>query len=249
LSYLDQSFHVANLTLVPALSTLSSLLLGVMLAVASCRKLARPHLSLLSKSQALAIFVGLAAAVVLPFGLLEPGYGPKLGELGLAAGLLLLPVAAALTLLAAPSVESWSAGLRRGGGAIRWWHDDAAPHVTAWLMPLALGLLVAASPLLGVAGGMRHRTVAALLWLVWLYATLPVYVHFLATRYATVGARWAFAVAAVVHLAAQAVAIVLLADRGASWELLFVQAAAVAGLLVPLWVLVRQHLLRRRTLA
>ena len=55
--------------------------------------------------------------------------------------------------------------------------------------------------------------------------------------------------AAVAHLASQAVAIVLVADRASNHELTFVQAAAVAGIAVPLWVLLRQRVLRRRTLA
>ncbi|MSP61821.1 MAG: hypothetical protein EXR72_16100 [Myxococcales bacterium] len=244
LHWFDETAYLARLAAAPFLSCLSSLALAIVLAAACCRKLAFPHRPLLSKLQALALFLGLAAAALLPARALE--HSDALFHM-MVSGTILIPVCLVLAVFATPTYEAWALGLRTGG-RLPWWSDDAAPYGLMWTMAAAfVGLGWAA--LSWRVHGLCDREVVVIAWSTVLALSLPVYVLFIATRYPTAAARWALGVAVTGHLLGQVIAIALVHDRYRSPEMLFVQVAGVAGAIVPAWVAFRQAALRRRTLA
>jgi hypothetical protein len=233
-----------TLAWVPLLSLSFALVVGALLLRAACRKLRAPALPLLSKQQALSLFA-LAAA-----GLLLPWSGDSrldLCDAGMLTLALLLPMLA-LGLLATPTFEAWALALRRGGRT-RWSADDAAPHRLIWAMQaLWLALLV----------GLRRHDLAAqiaaepsLLWLgwaLWTALTLPIYLLFLSTRYASTAARGTFGVALLAHLVTQLSAIGMVAHRADDLQTPYGLACALAAVMAPAWLLWRQQALARRTL-
>ncbi|HEX2570913.1 MAG TPA: hypothetical protein VH877_15245 [Polyangia bacterium] len=239
--------YLVRLALAPLWSSLAALAMAALLYRACCRKLVRPHLPTLSKGQALLAFVASAAALVLPLGGLRVAMSSSslLGATTLGA-VLLLGSGTLLVALATPSFELWALGLRQGrrGG---WWEDAAAPHGTAWLM------LAAAMGLIGlVTGGYQalpERGVVALGWTAVVAASVPCLALFWATRYSTAASRWGWGAALVAYLVCQVVAIVLVADRERNFGMVYVQLMAMSGLLLPAWVVLRQHFLRRATLS
>jgi ABC-2 family transporter protein len=243
----EEPAYAAKLALAPVGSCVASLALAVALGLASCRKLAAPHRPLFSKGLGMALFAGLAAGVVGPLELRQYGWDTTWALL-LVMALFLLPMAALIGLHSAPTFEAWAQGLRAGGA--RWWRDEAAPHVAMWIMAATLASLellrLGADTL--AAKPERHEWLA-MLWTAGSALALPIYVHFLATRYATAAARWAFGAAICAHATCQAIAIGLLlgSERGLGY--LFVQAAAVAAVVVPAVVVARQLALRARTIA
>jgi hypothetical protein len=81
-----------------------------------------------------------------------------------------------------------------------------------------------------------------------LAATLPVYLHFAATRYTTAAARWGFQAAITAFVGLQLLAIGLQpADE--PWSRSFVRLAAVLAVAVPAAVVYCQRAFRRRLLA
>jgi hypothetical protein len=245
--YLNNGSHLAELGMSPLLSSISSLALAVVLGAACCRKLAAPHLPLLSKKSAIVLFAGIAAAAVLPARFIADGPTADHNlEVALLFSLVLLPVMAGIGLFATPSVEAWTLGLRREK-RLSPFHDDAAPHVTMWAMGLLLALMIGVA--LTYDDPVHFRAWYSLSWTWWMIFTLPIFIHFGATRYGTAAARWGFGVAIFAHLVCQTVALLLILDRDRNLELTYVRVAAFAGLVVPLWVALRQHALRRRTLA
>lgn len=242
LSSFQTAKYTTGLQLAPVASCVSSLALAALLAAACCRKLAAPHRPLFGKLQALVLFAGVSAGVLAPFRSYLGDYD-RAPTMALVFSLMLLPLAALLGLFSAPSYEAWALALRRGRRSLL--GDDAAPYATMWTMAAVLGGLVALT-VAGQALNFRHDEPAALVWLVLVALTLPLYVHFLATRYPTAAARWAFGAAIAAHLIVQAIAIGLLTDSGFGFDHLFVQAAAVAGVVVPAAVLYGQRGLARR---
>jgi hypothetical protein len=232
----------ARLATTAVASCVSSLALAALLAAACCRKLAAPHRPLFGKLQSLVLFAGVAAGVLAPFRghLNEWDRAPTMT---VAFAFLLLPLALVLGTCAAPSYESWALALRRGRVAPH--RDDAPPHAAMWAMVAVLAglsLLV----LDGQSWTMPRLQPVALGWLVAVALTLPIYVHFLSTRYATAAGRWAFGAAIVVHLLIQAIGIVALLDER-DLSNLFVRLAALAGVAVPVAVALAQRALAQRT--
>jgi hypothetical protein len=241
---LSESEHLGKLLLAPLLSTAMSLAGSFLLARAACRKLAAPHVPLLSKPQALALFGLAAAAVILPIPV------ENLGSSRVTAcifAFLLLPVAALLGGLATPTFESWAMALRRGG-RVAWWRDEAGPHVTHLLMMGALAALLWLTLHDVLEGGLDGDWPLACAWMVSVFATVPIYTLFGFTRYSTPAARFGFGAAVLAHLIVQLIGIVLYFNRVHEVGLLFVEVTAVAGVMVPLWVWLCQRRLARRTL-
>jgi hypothetical protein len=129
--------------------------------------------------------------------------------------------------------------------------DDAAPHFAVWTMLAAFVALVFVK--LGGWGFptlLHDRDFVTFGWGCALAATLPLYLQFASTRYATAGARVAFGAAIAAHLLAQiiAAACMLNGTRDGA-ETSFVELAAILGVAVPLWIVWRQHVLKRKLLA
>ena len=122
------------LGLVPFASVAASLVFGGLLLRAACRKLESPQLPLFSKTQAVALFVLSAAAVLAPLwlsrGLHDVDAG---GAYGLS--LLMAPVLVLVGLFATPTFETWAVAARRGQ-RLGWRSNDASPHRAVWLMEL-----------------------------------------------------------------------------------------------------------------
>jgi hypothetical protein len=238
--------HLLVLSVVPLVAVLQAGILGVVLLRASARKLRAPSLPLLSKAQALGLFALVAASLVVPT-YLEPRR-PYDEMTAVPFGFLAVPLVLVLGALSAPSAESWARALRAGARP-RWHADDAAPHLTMWLMILGwLALVfVPVAPKLGLPHG---NDALALGWALVAAATLPIYVHFGATRFVSAGARTGFGVAVAVHLVCQTFAFCVVAD-GAHGDVatLFVGLCAFAGVAVPTWVALAQRALARRTRA
>ncbi len=234
----------ARLALVPFASCAASLALAAVLARACCRKLAAPHLPLFGKLHALVLFAGAAAAALGAWRF--SGDEGHEGAVAILFVLVLTPLAAVLGLFAAPTAEAWSLSLRAYRRP-RWFADDAPPHALMWTMAGVLAL--AAAGCLFDGGSLRDREAIALAWALSLVASLPVFVHFVATRYATAAARWAFGAAITAYLVCQAIAVALVTDRERNLGLAYVQACALAAVLLPAWVAVRQHALRKKLLA
>jgi hypothetical protein len=241
--------YSGQLSLQPVLAALLSVTAGAVLARGACRRLAAPHLPLLSKPQALALFGLGAASLILPLPMTDYYSHSMASTVPLVFGLLLLPVAALLGLLATPTVEAWLMGLR--DKRVRPFSDDATPHTTVWAM---LGLFLA---LVAVRMGghgfpelLHGRDWTALAWGCALAATVPIYLLFASTRYATAGARVAFCAGISAFLLMQAIAVgCTLGGVRDGAETSFVEFAAVLGLAVPIWVGWRQRVLRSKLLA
>jgi hypothetical protein len=227
----------AVLAIAPMLGALLFATVSVLLGRAACRKLAAPQLPLFSKRQALALFSVIAAALVLP---LPASVGDRALQAVLGIGLLLLPVAATLGLLATPSSEAWSLALRRGR-RLGTWDDDAAPRNLMWLMTLAFFALTTARVEVWPGHGGE-----ALLWCAALALTLPLYLQFAMTRYASPTARAAFLAVIAAHLLVQVIAIGITLFGASSSALPSLARLAVAA--VPAWVALRQRALARRVL-
>lgn len=233
----------------PLLSAVVSLAGGVLLARASCRKLASPHLPLFSKAQAVAMFALFAAAIILPLPSFDPS-GRRAGMTALGFGMFLLPVMGTLGLFATPSFEAWALALRRGKKPNAW-SDDGAPHQAVWVMLVIFVLLV--NLRLGGMGfpwQVRDRHLVAFAWSAWVAFSLPIFMLFAATRYQTAATRWAFGVAVGAHLLFQVICIGLSTDGYLAFsERTVVQIGLLASFFVPSWVLFRQQTLRKHTLA
>jgi len=236
----QESAYVGTLAVVPVVGALFSVAGGLLLTRAACRKIASPHLPLFGKLQAVTLFALVAGGVILPLRDRDTGMA------SLAFGLVLLPVYAMIGLFATPAFEGWALALRRRQrpGA---WSDTGAPHVAAWAM-----LVVFVGLLLVRAGSNEwsDRYLPSFLWGCAVAATLPIYMLFAATRFVGAGARWAFGVAIAAHLLLQVIGIGMMTDHyHGNTESMVIEMAAIAGVVVPAWVLFRQHALRRRVLA
>jgi hypothetical protein len=241
------SDYATTLTLTPLLSVVASLVVGALLVGAACRKLRAPQLPLLSKRQALALFAAATAAQLVPYELT----GWSLDD-DVAAGLtiVMLPLVVLLGLLATPTFEAWAMALRRGGRR-RWSADDAAPHRLVWRMEALWLLALVAMHGHDIARGLHIEPARPMVvaWGVLTAVTLPVYLSFVSTRYSSAAARWAFGVALFAHLLCQLIAIAMVHHADDQLRTIFTIIAAVAAVAVPAWVLWRQQVLRRQTLA
>jgi hypothetical protein len=242
----DSSAYGELLGLVPLASVTASLLFAAFLLRAACRKLAAPQQPLFAKTQAVALFAGTAAAMLLPLG--PAGLD---GEFGVAAAYgfsaLMLPVLVMLGLYATPTFEAWAVA-QRGGRRLSWRADDASAHRAVWLMEAvwALLLMLACRQL----PSWDDDELLGLAWTALTATTLPIYLLFASTRYSTVAARCAFGVAICVHVGLQLIAIGTVRThdvRGFAGT--FVTLAAIAAFAVPAWTAWRQRVLRLRTTA
>jgi hypothetical protein len=165
-------------------------------------------------------------------------------------GLLLLPLAAVLVTLATPSFESWALSLRQQA-KLRWWHDDAPPHVAfAAMSAVFIAALVLRLP--GYPSAMGGREQWAFVWAMGVAMTLPVFALFGSTRYHTVASRFAFSAAVFAHLLYQIVIIGIFgADHSSrhSPEMVAIEIGALLSLAVPAWVIFRQVRLAQRVRA
>jgi len=250
LDHFDRASYIDTLNLAPFLFALFALATGVVLCRAACRKLAASHLPLFGKLQALVLFSLVAAAVILPFGQERELRSYLAATLPLVFGLFLLPVAAALGLFATPSFEAWALRIRSGRRA-RAFADDAPPHHAVWAMLAVFVALVVVRVLpLGYLEIVPQRGLVALAWACFTAATLPLYMEFAATRYATAATRGAFGVAVCAHLFLQLIAIgISSSSHSGVYETTYIELAILFALVVPSWVLFRQSALRKRTLA
>jgi hypothetical protein len=245
----QESSYTGALAVVPVAGVLLCVVGGAILARAACRKIAAPHLPLFGKLQAVGLFALVAASLILPIERSIPS-ASSAGLVPLIFGLLLLPVVAMIGLFATPAFESWALALRRHHRAGAW-TDGGAPHVAVWsMLAVFVALLLARAGTLGFPHLMRDHHVVSFAWGCLVAATLPIYMLFATTRYMTAGARWAFGLAIGAHLLFQSIGIGMLTDNYlSSTETMVIEMAAMTGVLVPLWVLMRQRALRRRVLA
>ena len=90
----------------------------------------------------------------------------------------------------------------------------------------------------------------ALAWSCGLALTLPIYLLFGSTRYATMASRWAFGVAVAAHLACQLIAVSLMRGHDThGFAGTFVTLAGIAAVAVPAWTAWRQRVLRLQIMA
>jgi hypothetical protein len=242
--------YLGQLAFAPVETALAYGVAIVLLGRAACRKLAAPHLPLLSKPNALALFALVAAGVILPLDAQDAGRHLA-ADAPMVFGLFLLPVACATGLFATPSFEAWAMALR-GRARTRPWHDDAAPHALVWSMiAVFVSLCVLKLGASGFPWRMYEREALAFVLALATAASLPLYMLFASTRYPTTAARWAFCAAVCAHLLFQLVTIVIVHDEGFRNDTVgtVARVGAVLGLAVPSWVWFRQRALRRRTLA
>ena len=219
------------------------LTLGVLLLRAACRKLAAPHLSLLSKPQALGLFVLAVAAMLSPFAGSRSRFD---AESAWIATLFLVPLIAHLGLQATPAFEAWAIARRRGRRA-SWRADDAAPHRILWLMQ---GLWATLLLVRFGSDWINRVSIVTIGWTALLALTLPVYVLFAGTRYRSPASRVAFIVAVAVHLVTQAIAVTAYQNQAhGQFAATFLALAAIAGVLVPAWVIWRQQAMARALVA
>jgi hypothetical protein len=231
----------------PLLSVAASATLAALMLRAACRKLAQPDRPLLSKPLAFGLFALAAVVVAGPFYASRSLGADFDGAAALALSLLVAPALLGCGLYATPSSEAWTMALRRRRP--RWSDDAAAPHRLVWLMELAWLLVVV--PLVGahLAHSLDDNCVWALALVTLGALSLPVYLLFATTRYATGAARWGFGVAVLVHCVAQLVAVGMLWGhevpvRGVMQS--YVLLATLLAVAVPSWVTWRQHLITRR---
>ncbi len=245
----DTPRYASALAMTPLFSTLFAVIGGILLARAACRKLGAPHLPLFSKTQAVALFALSAAAIILPFD--EHDSSSRLaGTVPLVYGMFLMPVMGLIGLFTTPSFEAWALDLRRRQPSSGW-TDDGKPHVATWTMlGVFVALLFVRLHEVGFPSQMREHHLASFVWMLTVAATLPIYMLFASTRYSTAGTRWAFGIAVCAHLLLQIISIGMMHDSylGTS-EWTVVEIGLLAGVLVPGWVLFRQQMLRKRTLA
>lgn len=235
---------VSTLGLQALLSASVCLPAAILLARAACRRLQAPERPLLGKGVAVALFTLAAASAILPVE--RAHHGASLAFAALVLGLLLLPVQAVLGFGAAPSFEGWALALRQKR-QVGPFDDAAPPHGAMWAMLLVWLALVALR--LGPPRLPESRQ-WAFVWGVWLALTSPVLVHFGATRWLSAGARWAFGVAAAAYLLVEVVGIGITSFGHVSGsDATFVELAGLLAVVVPGWVALRQHALKRRTLA
>jgi len=108
----DRGF-VDALGLAPLLALALFGAVAVILARATCRRLATPQVPLLSKLQALVLFSLAVAAIMLPHLAAPPSGWDAAAAHALVCHLLLLPWMAALTAFATPGHDRWAINLRR----------------------------------------------------------------------------------------------------------------------------------------
>jgi hypothetical protein len=240
-----------RLALLPPLSVVASLATGGLLLRAACRRLVAPHRPLFSKTQAMALFALGAAGVILPLPVSSTPYASETSIMAFVTGLMLLPLAATVATLATPSFESWALALRQMHKR-RWWHDDAAPHVS-FLVMIAIYVGMLALKLPGFPTVMGHSEQWSFLWALGFAMTLPVFAHFGSTRYSTMGARVAFSVAVFAHLLFQVITIGVVASNNgipsSSVAAMIVEIGILLSVAVPAWVIFRQHRLAQRVRA
>jgi hypothetical protein len=248
-SRFEDGAYALSVSVTPFASVVAGLVLALTLVRAACRKLAHPDRPLLSKPLALILFALAAATVTGPLFLTRLGddFGRD-SAVPLVYSLLIAPVVMLCGLFATPTVEAWSMGLRRGHPR---WHDEAAPpYIVVWLMELGwvLAMLTLSHRHLS------HTLDRNLAWALSLTAlgalSLPLYLHFANTRFATTSARWGFAVAVLVHCVAQVIAVALLCEHHRPLEGFaqsYVMIASLVAVALPLWIGWRQHVLKRAT--
>jgi hypothetical protein len=240
--------YSAPLGLVPLWAALFSLVAGAFMAHGACRRLAAPHRPLLGKLQSVGLFAVVAVALIVPLSG-EAGWHVAADTPPFVFGLLLLPVATLMGLLATPTGEAWTMALRHRRA--RPLSDDGAPHVAVWLMlAVFAALMVLQGGPSSLLASLRGDEWFALQWGCALVITLPVYLLFASARFATTGGRVAFGAAIFAHVFMQLVAVTCVAKDGAGtgMETSFVELAGLLGVLVPAWVVWRQHVLKRKLL-
>jgi hypothetical protein len=231
------------LAIQPILAILLSSAVAALLGAAACRKIASPHLPLLSKRHAVLLGLLACSAIILPLGAHSTSATDSFALL-----VFTIPACALCAMLATPTFEAWAMALRRGR-RLRWWDDDAAPSFAMGIMLVGLvGLL--ACGVHGFPSGLSDAQRLALAWTGSVALSLPIFMLFASTRYATAAARWGFAAAVGAHLIVQMTGIGLTCESSSSelhhW---YLQSSAVEGILVPVLILWRQRVLRRRVVA
>jgi hypothetical protein len=251
-SVFESARYTGALGLVPFASVAASLVFGIVLLRAACRKLESPQLPLFSKPQAVTLFALAAGAVVLPVSLARASMDFD-APVAYGFSLVMLPFLTVVGLFSTPTFESWAMAARRGlksGQRLGWSADDAPAHRAVWLMEGLWAAFMFVMVSQHWMHSMSGDETLALVWTAGLAATLPIYFLFASTRYSTVAARWAFGVAVAAHLLAQVIAVAIVRGhevRGFAGT--FVTLAAMAGVGVPAWTAWRQRVLRLRTLA
>jgi hypothetical protein len=254
-SFNDPGF-VDALGLVPLLALVLFGGVAVILARASCRRLATPQVPLLSKLQALILFTLAVAAIMLPNLTDLPTRWDEVAARALACQILMLPWMAVLTAFATPSHDLWAINLRRmrRSGPFS---DEAPPYVLSLAM-IGVFLLLSLSCFANASGFFNRfceRMLVANLLGLGLMATVPIYVHFGATRFVSHRPRTAYVFGIIAHLGVQVAAAVLIAagaltsSTDGAFEVMFLKLALALGVAVPAWVIWRQRVLRARTLA
>jgi uncharacterized membrane protein SirB2 len=241
--------YTSWLAIVPFLSVVVSLLGGVTLLRAACRRLASPHRPLLSKRQSVVLFALVTAAIILPT---QPSHSSEAMMITFITGLLLLPIAAALVTLSTPSFESWAMALR-ASKKLGWSDDDAGP-LRAFLLMMVVYLLALKLRVTGFPMELRHGEAGGFVWSLGLAATLPLFALFGNTRYSTAQARFAFAAAVFAHVLYQIVVIVMFitangVPRDNSSTSVLVELGMLLAVAVPAWVTFRQRNLAARVRA
>jgi hypothetical protein len=240
----------ANLWLSPLLSVLFSVSGSILLARAACRRLASPDKPLLGKGLALLMFTVAAASVILPFDRSHYGGRSMVTYAPLAFGLVLLPVMSLLSLAATPSFRGWAIGLR-AGARTHAFSDSAGPFaLVASMLGVFIALCLISLVPAGFPDGVRDRHLAAFVWAAWTALTVAPFAKFASTRFTTTATRTAFIVAVLAHLLFQVICGGLMTDHyKGSTELMVLELGGLLALAVPAWVVWRQSVLRKRTLA
>jgi hypothetical protein len=204
--------YVLRVALLPMASVALSLLGTALLFGAARRRLESPERPLLSKLRALLLFTLSVAAALSPLVTFDL---PKahLWPAGALSALFFAPTATLLALLATPSYELWTLGMRRKHAAPRPWSDEASPVGLLFAM-YAVAALLLAIPLrrAGLSGDLKPHDKMALAWLFVLAGTLPLFVR-QTIRIRTAGGQLAFLVATGVYHLFQAVVVLRLAHR------------------------------------
>jgi hypothetical protein len=231
--------YVTALERTPAWSILLMVAAGLVLLRAACRKLAEPARPILSKPQAVLLFGMASVAVIVPFAFRPGGHW-------LVLVIPLFPLATLLALLATPSRQLWTRGLREG---VRPLADGASPFVAMLAMLALFGALVARVPVepYWSAPALLYRTLG---WGVTLFLTMPLYLLYGATRFQAPAQRAAFAALIGVHTLMQLIAAAIVGCSSISdGQRAFLELAGLLAVVVPAGVLWRQRVLRRRVLS
>ncbi len=224
--------------------------LSVLLLIATTRRLGRPHLPVLGKKLALALFALLAAAVILPALQLESRHYMvyEAARYSLGYGFFLLPIAALLVVLVTPSRELWSAGLRRSLSPL---HDARGPLLSAFAMVATFVGLIAVQH---HGFDFRHRLheSIAVVWGLCLVLTLPVLWQYHVTRRER-GGGYLFLLGGYLLFEVVGIALCGIGDgmRPDSHPIatVFARSAAALAIGLPLVVGVLQRRVRRQALA